>query len=476
MLTSFRKKIKCSGERNCLTCREKGLVCEGLPERKRPKRNSLDSSILDPKPAGVDHIRRLSATTKGSSSSPKQRPGSLLRLSDVAKSNDSGYGTSPSPAATNASSNKSSIETPSPSNVEDRSRRISPAPFRVDIWDVSTGESTPKASQSALEEQQHPVKLSPIPPSPTSSKPPPLTKRNSSQDEISWWNKPHHLVTPHTTDLSTAAQIVFGESVRPGNSLPRNGDDSKKPVMDLDGMPVGKPPPLFSDFEQSRGGQRDSTPAASTANRRQTVQFPVAPAGSASSTTAGVGLGLSLSSRSPPPPMHQHHNFHAPIPQEPGIFDDMAALLSSTISAFPANPNTSTLPNVDGSLSPWWGEINDITSMLSQAGAVLKDDEDSHGKPLRAGFPTIPEEQSGDRGEGRIRRGDEGLAAGIRASGGLSASRTAAPATTNSSAPTPTTTTATATSSSTPATSNLKESPPNARTVKRRPVVGDFYW
>ncbi|EMC94599.1 hypothetical protein BAUCODRAFT_553628 [Baudoinia panamericana UAMH 10762] len=43
-LNCRKKKIKCSGLVNCVQCQEKGLVCEGPPSRKRPKREHHGSS------------------------------------------------------------------------------------------------------------------------------------------------------------------------------------------------------------------------------------------------------------------------------------------------------------------------------------------------------------------------------------------------------------------------------------------------
>lgn len=44
-LNCRRKKIKCSGEKNCRICRDRGVVCEGFPERKRPKQSTSPKEV-----------------------------------------------------------------------------------------------------------------------------------------------------------------------------------------------------------------------------------------------------------------------------------------------------------------------------------------------------------------------------------------------------------------------------------------------
>ncbi|KAF2484146.1 hypothetical protein BDY17DRAFT_295097 [Neohortaea acidophila] len=43
-ITCRRKKIRCSGEVPCQTCKERGVVCEGLTQRKRPHKGTIKDS------------------------------------------------------------------------------------------------------------------------------------------------------------------------------------------------------------------------------------------------------------------------------------------------------------------------------------------------------------------------------------------------------------------------------------------------
>ena len=70
-ITCRRKKIKCSGEVPCHTCEERGVVCEGLMERKRPRKAS-------------EHHEALSVSTQSS-------PAPSLRKISTMSSDDSGY-------------------------------------------------------------------------------------------------------------------------------------------------------------------------------------------------------------------------------------------------------------------------------------------------------------------------------------------------------------------------------------------------
>lgn len=106
-ITCRRKKVKCSGDIPCGPCEEKGIVCEGLTERKRPKKNadkrrrststrgerrsSQDSRASD------DTIRSKRSSLDSTSSridgdeSYLQRPSLHLRKLGTGDSDDSGY-------------------------------------------------------------------------------------------------------------------------------------------------------------------------------------------------------------------------------------------------------------------------------------------------------------------------------------------------------------------------------------------------
>lgn len=430
--------------------------------------------MLDQQPAGVGQIRRLSAASKRPSSSPKQRPRSLLRLSDVAKSNDSGYGTSSSPAA--AATSKTSIDT-SPLQVQNSpndERTTTPTPFRVDIWDSASQIPPPhphsdaesrigsseilqrrrRASQAAME-----------------TKKPPLTERNSSQDEISWWHKPHHLVGPNTTDLSTAAQIVFGESARPSSQ------NSMRPkqrgnMIDLDGMPFEE-----SNRPSSSSAQQETTTtiASPPSSRRQTIHLPLPPT-------------RPLISDHQTPAIGSAHHFGPFSNAEPGIFDDMALLLSSTI---PSASNTARNTDLD-ELSSWWELNSDLTGMLSQAGTTLKQDEHpQQQQPSNASTKTHPPSVAA-AANGVVAKDAEFNTIFPDAGSESSSNHTVIP---SSSTPTgrltpippllppratipttamtaPTTITGNSFSSS----SARRESPPNPHKLKRPAVVEQFYW
>lgn len=310
-ISTRRKKIKCSGEPNCRTCQERGIVCEGFPNRKRPKRDSFESSILDPLPAGIDHARRLSVSKRPN---PKQRPGSLLRLANATKSEDSGYG-SLSPGTLGPSSTAEFPMELARVGMEDfgkGSRTSSEIPFVVDIWNFG-GEQLAESS-----DQRRKLPKLPSPTTAAEIAPPAHGENLSSQDDISWWNNIHHLINSKTTNLSTAARVVFGDSAQP--ALPKKKSPTKT-TIDLDGMPVHKP-----DSPKQPTQAQDQN----TSTRRQTVQLPL--------------------------PQQD-------VPTQPGIFDDMALLLAAR------TPGQAPILN---DLS-WWNFNSEIGAMLSQAGEILKE-------------------------------------------------------------------------------------------------------
>lgn len=310
-ITCRRKKIKCSGEINCRTCQEKGLVCEGLPERKRPKRDSVDLGILDPLPAGVEQARRQSA---GKKFSPKQRPTSLLRLANVTKSQDSGYD-SLSPA-TSGPAQEPMLDTASV-GVEDARKgpQLSAAPFRVDIWETGAGGGHVAGTQNDAADQIGPSDLTRDPSHTIAGGDRSTTEESSlAHSDISWWNNPRR-IEPQNTNLPTAARVLFGESPQ----LPHSSK-FPKPKIDLDGMPFEKP-------------QTPNTIQESASHRRQSVQLPL----SARPSQFDV------------------------LANQPGIFDDMALLLAARAPATPIE------------FSSWWDMNTDLTAMLSQAGEVVKD-------------------------------------------------------------------------------------------------------
>lgn len=139
--TSRLTPMQCSGEINCRTCREKGLVCEGLPERKRPRRDG-NSIVLDPVPSGgIERKRRISSTKRASLKRPSL---SALKQSTSTGSEDSGYASTQadlgeavlSPATSQPTDVALDLQPLSDSKLEGtRSSHSSmPAGLRVDTW------------------------------------------------------------------------------------------------------------------------------------------------------------------------------------------------------------------------------------------------------------------------------------------------------------------------------------------------------
>lgn len=133
--------MQCSGEINCRTCREKGLVCEGLPERKRPRRDG-SSIILDPVPSGgIERKRRISPIKKASLKRPSL---SALKQSTSTGSEDSGYASTQaelgeailSPATSQPTDVQIEMPPLPSSNLEDirASHSAMPSGLRVDTW------------------------------------------------------------------------------------------------------------------------------------------------------------------------------------------------------------------------------------------------------------------------------------------------------------------------------------------------------
>lgn len=89
--------------------------------------------------------------------------------------------------------------------------------------------------------------------------------------------------------------------------------------------------------------------------------------------------------------------------------------------------------------------------MLSQAGAVIKGDQEEKSASLARGHED-------EKGRSEKMAGERG---GMEMN--LDSNATVSAAVDEVSKPTP-------------STSNPRESPPNPRKVKHRPVVGDFYW
>lgn len=64
-LNCRRKKIKCSGEENCRICQDRGVVCEGFQQRKRPRKASILNDVAT---YDVDEVEK----TRRRVSKPKQ--------------------------------------------------------------------------------------------------------------------------------------------------------------------------------------------------------------------------------------------------------------------------------------------------------------------------------------------------------------------------------------------------------------------
>nr|POF02522.1 hypothetical protein CFP56_58153 [Quercus suber] len=78
-LNCRRKKIKCSGEENCQTCRDKGLVCESPPKRKRPAKEAGPSERSGRK--GHASTASSSSTQPSLNLNPPERPAASARHS-----------------------------------------------------------------------------------------------------------------------------------------------------------------------------------------------------------------------------------------------------------------------------------------------------------------------------------------------------------------------------------------------------------
>lgn len=316
-ITCRRKKIKCSGEINCQTCQERGLVCEGLPERKRPKRNSVDLRILEPLPAGIEQARRQSVSKKNS---PKQRPTSLLRLVNGTESQDSGCDSLSPPTSGPA---PDALKDTALTGVEDarKGSQLPSLPFQVDIF--KRGGGSPAEAQSNTVHLSRPASSTRDPTCSISSVEPCTRKRSPTQNDISWWNNPQRIES-ETESLTPATRVIFGESPQPANR-----SQFPKPKIDLDGMPLDAAP-----ARQSLHTNPDIA-----RNRRQSIQLPVL------SRQGGDSLQFNV------------------LTNQPGIFDDMALLLAARTQA----------PDTSSEFASWWGMDADLGSMLPQVEGVGKD-------------------------------------------------------------------------------------------------------
>ena len=100
-----RKKVRCSGDVPCSTCKEKGIVCEGIAKRKRPnkkldhqdnlpygRRGSITYSSPDAK---VQAYRELYSNSRSSDVDKRESvpkcPSTTLDKVDTLSSDDSGY-------------------------------------------------------------------------------------------------------------------------------------------------------------------------------------------------------------------------------------------------------------------------------------------------------------------------------------------------------------------------------------------------
>lgn len=126
-LNCRRKKTKCSGEVPCNTCEEKGVVCEGLTERKRPtkngdrrsrasssRRSSLDLGSEDGNVPSKRNSFDSSSTRTDGNDGPVQRPTVYLRKKGTFDSEDSGYASGTQSRQENTSTPALQLETQFP--------------------------------------------------------------------------------------------------------------------------------------------------------------------------------------------------------------------------------------------------------------------------------------------------------------------------------------------------------------------------
>ncbi|KAK5130295.1 hypothetical protein LTR08_002218 [Meristemomyces frigidus] len=84
-LNCRRKKIKCSGEADCQQCQEKGLVCDGPPSRKRPRRDHAQTTVPTAALSSNEHPHFRTDSGAPTRSQPQRPPPRLPQ-------GDSGYG------------------------------------------------------------------------------------------------------------------------------------------------------------------------------------------------------------------------------------------------------------------------------------------------------------------------------------------------------------------------------------------------
>jgi len=90
-LALTRCSIKCSGELNCIACQERGLTCEGPPQRKRPRRDDLSSGASDD-PASKQNAQATTVRRKSSLLDDAGPP--KIAKFDSDETDDSGYSSS----------------------------------------------------------------------------------------------------------------------------------------------------------------------------------------------------------------------------------------------------------------------------------------------------------------------------------------------------------------------------------------------
>ncbi|KAK5132588.1 hypothetical protein LTR08_008847 [Meristemomyces frigidus] len=84
-LNCRRKRIKCSGEADCQQCQEKGLVCDGPPSRKRPRRDRAQTTAQTTAFSSIEQTQFKTDSRAPSRSQQQQSPSRLPNA-------DSGYG------------------------------------------------------------------------------------------------------------------------------------------------------------------------------------------------------------------------------------------------------------------------------------------------------------------------------------------------------------------------------------------------
>ncbi|KAK4508057.1 hypothetical protein PRZ48_001794 [Zasmidium cellare] len=307
-MTCRRKKIKCSGEINCRTCREKGLVCEGMPERKRPRRDG-GSIILDPvSSGGIDRKRRISTTKTA-----RPRP-SLSDLKHITPngSEDSGYASTQPQlvegmlSRATSQPNESTFETQVASGSKVTSIRSAqsamPLGLRVDTWRLDPEPSRHKASPTFdTSHIRPPSEISPgAQPSSAVIEPSPVDWAQFKENEPWWTNNP----TDDAPALISTARALEeqAQSLR-----------------------------LMANRQQSANDTQDMLA------RRQTIAFPLPTPGG----------------------LDGHYDV---LPNQHGIFDDMALLLANR------TPGTGMTPGLND-FSSWW-DINAGDLMLSPGQSI----------------------------------------------------------------------------------------------------------